>query len=98
EDMDKLQLHASVVKETLRMHNAIHSVMRLVKQPLKVPGTSWVIPPGHALLASPGVSANSENYFPNPTKWDPHRWDNRKIEEDDESEMVDYGYGRVSKG
>ena len=98
EDMDKLQLHASVVKETLRMHNAIHSVMRLVKQPLKVPGTSWVIPPGHALLASPGVSANSEDYFPNPTKWDPHRWDNRKVEEDDESEMVDYGYGRVSKG
>ena len=97
-DLDKLQLHASAVKETLRMHNAIHSIMRLVKQPLPVPNTSWTIPPGHAILASPGVSANGEQYFPNPTTWDPHRWDNRTIEEDDESEMVDYGYGRTSRG
>lgn len=98
EDMEKLQLHAGVVKETLRMHNAIHSIMRLVKQPLIVPNTSFVIPPGHAILASPGVSQNDEQYFPNPTKWDPHRWDNRASEEDDESEMVDYGYGRISRG
>jgi sterol 14-demethylase len=96
--MEKLQLHSSVVKETLRIHNAIHSIMRLVKQPLPVPGTSWIVPAGHVVLASPGVSANSEEYFPNPTTWDPHRWDNRGIEEDDESEMVDYGYGRMSRG
>jgi sterol 14-demethylase len=98
EDMDRLPLHAGVVKETLRIHNAIHSIMRLVKQPLSVPGTSWTIPPGFTVLASPGISANSAEYFPNPTKWDPHRWDDRKTEEDDESEMVDYGYGRVSRG
>ncbi|KAF2636681.1 cytochrome P450 51 [Massarina eburnea CBS 473.64] len=98
EDMEKLQLHSNVVKETLRMHNAIHSIMRLVKQPLPIPGTSWVIPPGHAVLASPGISANSEQYFPNPTKWNPHRWDNHKIEEDNENEMVDYGFGRMSNG
>ncbi|PSN71523.1 cytochrome P450 51 [Corynespora cassiicola Philippines] len=98
DDLDSLPLHSAVVKETLRMHNAIHSIMRLVKKPLPVPGTSWIIPPDHAILASPGISANSEQYFPNPTKWDPHRWDNRKVEEDDESEMVDYGYGRISRG
>jgi sterol 14-demethylase len=98
EDLDKLPLHTGVVKETLRMHNAIHSVLRLVKRPLPVPNTSWVVPAGHALLASPGVSANSAEYFPNPTKWDPHRWLDRKSEEDTEAEMVDYGYGRVSRG
>jgi len=98
QDMEKLPLHSNVVKETLRMHNAIHSIMRMVKRPLPVPNTQWIVPPGHAVLASPGVSANMEEYFPNPTKWDPHRWDNRGIEEDDESEMVDYGYGRTSKG
>ena len=98
EDMDRLPLHVNVVKETLRMHNAIHSVLRLVKRPLPVPTTPWTVPPGHALLASPGVSANSAEYFPNPTKWDPHRWDDHKLEEDNETDMVDYGYGRVSKG
>lgn len=98
QDMDKLLLHSSVVKETIRMHNAIHSIMRLVKQPLPVPNTEYIIPPGHAILVSPGVSANSDEYFPNPTKWDPHRWHHRDIEEDDESEMVDYGYGRIAKG
>lgn len=98
EDMERLQLHSNVVKETLRIHNAIHSIMRMVKQPLSVPGTEWTIPPGHAILASPGVSANDEQYFPNPTKWDPHRWDNYSVKEDDESEMVDYGYGRMSRG
>ncbi|KAL1640848.1 Lanosterol 14-alpha-demethylase [Didymella pomorum] len=96
--IERLQLHSGVVKETLRMHNAIHSILRLVKQPLPIPGTSWIVPAGHAVLASPGVSANSEQYFPNPKKWDPHRWDDRSIEEDDESEMVDYGYGRTSRG
>ncbi|KAK1919368.1 hypothetical protein P3342_009092 [Pyrenophora teres f. teres] len=96
--LEKLKLHSNVVKETLRIHNAIHSIMRLVKQPLPVPSTHWTIPPGHAILASPGISANSEEYFSNPNKWSPHRWDDRVIEEDDESEMVDYGYGRMSKG
>jgi sterol 14-demethylase len=94
-DLKKLQLHSNVVKETLRMHNAIHSVMRLVKQPLAVPSTVWTIPPGHAVLASPGVSANSEEYFPSSTTWNPHRWDDRDIEEDADSEMVD---GRTPKG
>ncbi|KJX92214.1 cytochrome P450 like protein [Zymoseptoria brevis] len=98
QDMDKLPLHAGVFKETLHMHNAIHSIMRLVKKPLPVPNTEYIIPPGHAYLASPGVSANSEEYFPNPTTWDPHRWDHRDVEEDGGGEMVDYGYGRMSKG
>lgn len=96
EDLEKLHLHTRVVKETLRMHNAIHSIMRHVTQPLPIPDTPWVIPPGHAILASPGISANSEQYFPNATKWDPHRWIDRTIEEDDE--IVDYGYGRTTRG
>lgn len=29
--------------------------------------------------------------------WDPHRWENR-VEVEDESDTVDYGYGAVSKG
>ncbi|KAK1919387.1 hypothetical protein P3342_009111 [Pyrenophora teres f. teres] len=44
------------------------------------------------------VSQPTAKSTSNPNKWSPHRWDDRVIEEDDESEMVDYGYGRMSKG
>ncbi|EAU33678.1 cytochrome P450 51 [Aspergillus terreus NIH2624] len=96
-DLDRLPLHQNVVKETLRLHSSIHSIMRKVKNPLPVPGTPYVVPTSHVLLASPGVTATSDEYFPNASRWDPHRWENQ-AEPDDDGEMVDYGYGRVSKG
>ncbi|KAF3481904.1 uncharacterized protein GIQ15_04663 [Arthroderma uncinatum] len=96
-DMDRLSLMRNVIKETLRVHSSIHSLMRKVKNPLPVPGTPYIVPTSHVLLASPGVTALSEEYFPNASRWDPHRWDNQ-VEKEDEGEMVDYGYGTVSKG
>jgi sterol 14-demethylase len=96
-DLDKLPLHHNVVKETLRIHSSIHSLMRKVKNPLPVPGTEFTVPPSHTLLSSPGVTARDARYFRDPLRWDPHRWEER-VEEEDESETVDYGYGAVSKG
>ncbi|KAG6011457.1 lanosterol 14-alpha-demethylase [Claviceps pusilla] len=105
EDLAKLPLNQAIVKETLRLHAPIHSIMRAVKQPMPVPGTKYVIPTTHTLLAAPGVSASDPAYFPNPEVWDPHRWDldsanaptiARDAVEDEEK--VDYGYGLVSKG
>ena len=75
EDLSRLPLHAQVVKETLRLHSPIHSIMRKVKQPMPVEGTSYVIPTTHVLLAAPGVTSKSSEYFPEPTLWEPHRWD-----------------------
>jgi cytochrome P450 len=104
EDLARLPLHAQVVKETLRMHSPIHSIMRAVKSPLHVEGTSFVIPTTHTLLATPLMCGLSAEYFPNPTKWEPHRWDdgasgtNLPTETEDEEEKVDYGYGLVTKG
>lgn len=96
-DLERLPLHQNVIKETLRVHSSIHSIMRKVKNPLQIPGTQVIVPDSHVLLASPVMTAMSEQYFPNAATWDPHRWDDRK--EDEESEdMVDYGYGAVSKG
>ncbi|QUC18405.1 uncharacterized protein UV8b_02646 [Ustilaginoidea virens] len=106
EDLAKLPLSQAIVKETLRMHAPIHSIMRAVKQPMPVPGTKYVIPPTHTLLASPTISAYDAAFFPNPEVWDPHRWEadspnaptmarNATAEEE---EKVDYGYGLVSKG
>ncbi|KID88153.1 cytochrome P450 51B [Metarhizium guizhouense ARSEF 977] len=105
EDLSKLPLNQAIIKETLRLHAPIHSIMRAVKQPMPVPGTKYVIPTTHTLLAAPGVSASDPTYFPSPESWDPHRWDTdspnaptivRNVAE--EEEKVDYGYGLVSKG
>ncbi|KAJ5776502.1 uncharacterized protein N7511_001513 [Penicillium nucicola] len=97
-DLDKLPLHHNVIKETLRIHSSIHTLMRKVKNPLPVPGTDFIIPPSHTLLSSPGVTARDARYFRDPLKWDPHRWEERVEEEVDETDTVDYGYGAVSKG
>lgn len=101
DSLQKLTLNSQVVKETLRIHAPIHSIMRKVKQPMPVPGTSYIIPPTHVLLAAPGVTSKTPEHFPDPAVWEPHRWDPGSelapMHEEDE-ETVDYGYGLVSKG
>ncbi|KAK5990818.1 Eburicol 14-alpha-demethylase [Cladobotryum mycophilum] len=104
EDLFKLPLNQAIVKETLRLHAPIHSIMRAVKQPMPVPGTKFVIPTSHVLLAAPGVSSSDPAYFPNPDEWDPRRWlagspnAPTLVRSEEEEEKVDYGYGIVSKG
>lgn len=105
ESLSKLPLNQAIIKETLRLHAPIHSIMRAVKQPMPIPGTDYVVPASHNLLSAPGVSASDAQYFPNPDEWDPHRWEVdspnaptiiRNAAE--EEEKIDYGYGLVSKG
>ncbi|KAF7516276.1 hypothetical protein G7054_g14223 [Neopestalotiopsis clavispora] len=105
EDLAKLPLNQNIIKETLRLNAPIHSIMRAVKQPMPVPGTKYVIPTEHVLLAAAGVSATDPQYFPEPDLWEPHRWDkdhplSPRISQStaDEEEKIDYGYGLVSKG
>ncbi|KAK6864672.1 Eburicol 14-alpha-demethylase [Apiospora arundinis] len=75
EDLAKLPLNQAIIKETLRLHAPIHSIMRAVKQPMPVPGTKYVIPPSHVLLSAGGVTATDPTFFPDPDTWEPHRWD-----------------------
>jgi sterol 14-demethylase len=96
-DMAKLPLLQNTIKETLRLHGSIHSIMRKVKNPLPIPGTAYVIPVDRILLASPVVTALSDQFFPDASSWNPHRWDYR-VEEEEGTDMVDYGYGSVNKG
>jgi sterol 14alpha-demethylase len=74
ESSQKLTLHNNVIKETLRLHSPIHSIMRKAMRDIPIPGTDMVVPKGHILLAAPGVPARDEANFPDPTRWDPHRW------------------------
>lgn len=98
ESLQKLDLHSKVIKETLRIHAPIHSIIRAVKNPMPVDGTPFVIPTTHNILSSPGVTARSEEHFPEPLKWDPHRWDEEVSAKDEDEEQIDYGYGMVNKG
>jgi sterol 14-demethylase len=97
--LQKLTLNGQVIKETLRLHSPIHSILRQAKRMIPVPATDWVIPPTHTLLSSPGLLARDEEFFPRPMEWDPHRWDKVKLPEraDDDLPKVDYGFGMVSK-
>ena len=103
DSLQHLTLNALVVKETLRIHAPIHSIMRKVTTPMPIEGTPFTIPTSHVLLAAPGVTSKSDNHFPEPDLWEPHRWEegsalhgtNKEVEED---EKIDYGYGLVSKG
>ena len=112
ENLQKLELNAQVVKETLRIHAPIHSIMRKVKSPMIVEGTPYTIPTSHVLLSAPGVTSKVAEHFPNPDVWDPHRWDavnatqisqtaqalRSHLKPEEAEEKVDYGYGLVTKG
>ncbi|KAK4691917.1 hypothetical protein P7C71_g5188, partial [Lecanoromycetidae sp. Uapishka_2] len=103
DSLQRLTLNSQVVKETLRLHAPIHSILRKVTTPMPIEGTPYIIPTSHVLLAAPGVTSMIEKHFPEPDLWEPHRWDegsplhgtNKEIEDD---EKIDYGYGLVNKG
>lgn len=101
EDLSRLPLNQAVIKETLRLHTPIHSILRAVKSPMPVAGTNFVIPTSHNLLSSPGVTSRVDDYFPNAQQWEPHRWDVGSAGVrlgDVKEETEDYGYGLISKG
>ena len=81
--MSKLPLHKMVVRETLRLHSPIHTIMRAVKVPLTITALSpatqkqhtYKIPTSHVLISAPGVTARTAEFFPEPDKWEPRRWE-----------------------
>jgi sterol 14-demethylase len=109
-NIQKLQLSSWMIKETLRLHSPIHSVLRKVTSPMHVPGTSWTIPASHTLLAAPTFLSRVEEFWENPKSWDPYRWANpnrpafseqKETPEREKSgslhgDTIDFGYGPVS--
>lgn len=103
DSLEKLPLIRNVIRETLRLHPPIHSILRKVKNPLVIQGggtknTNWIIPPSHIVLAAPSTMSLSDDYFPNAQTWDPHRWEHIVETSEDKEEKFDYGYGLVSTG
>ncbi|KAI9337046.1 cytochrome P450 [Zopfochytrium polystomum] len=66
-----LPLLDCVLKESLRLHAPIHTIMRKVEE--DVVYKDFVIPKGHFLCASPQVSQSDPAYWPDPDRFDPYR-------------------------
>lgn len=99
DDVQRLPLHANVVRETLRLHPPVHSVMRKVKRPIPINGSAMHVPPSNILLAAIGHTGRSAEHFEKPDTWSPERWDTLSyLQDEKKSVKVDYGYGPVSAG
>ncbi|KAF9243435.1 cytochrome P450 [Melanogaster broomeanus] len=114
EELRKLPVLDSVIRETLRLHPPIHSIMRYVRSDVPVPPTlaapskdgTYVVPKGYYVLASAAVSQVDPKIWSKPLRWDPTRWSDPEgaaaqafdTYADVNGEKIDYGFGAVSKG
>ena len=60
------------VRETLRVYPPLIHLMRMVKEPLRY--KDYVIPPGHLVCVSSGMSHQLDSTFPDAKQWKPERW------------------------
>ncbi|KXN88639.1 Lanosterol 14-alpha demethylase [Leucoagaricus sp. SymC.cos] len=114
EELRQLPIMDSIIRETLRMHPPIHSIMRYVRDDMPIPATlaapgkdsTYVVPKGHYVLASPLVSQLDPQIWKDAERWEPTRWSDPEgvaaqayeTYEDAQGEKIDYGFGAVSKG
>ncbi|CAE6454863.1 unnamed protein product [Rhizoctonia solani] len=86
EELKDLPVMSAVIRETLRMHPPIHSIIRKCINDMVVPaslatpigkaneGRTYVVPKGHYLLACPAIAQVDPRVWRDADKWDPLRW------------------------
>lgn len=101
ESLQEMTLLNNTIKETLRLHSPLHSVFRKVMKPLQVPNTNYIVPKGHYVMVSTGLTMMSEEYFKNAGHYEPRRWEDPNsvpAASNQKDDVIDYGFGAVSKG
>ncbi|KAF8164244.1 lanosterol 14-alpha-demethylase [Mycena galopus ATCC 62051] len=114
EDLRHLPILDSCIRETLRVHPPIHSIMRQVREDVPVPSSLaapskdgvYVVPKNTYVLASPLISQIDPQIWKDSAQWQPTRWSDAdgvaaqalSAYTDEGGEKVDYGFGAVSKG
>ncbi|KAF7361200.1 Lanosterol 14-alpha-demethylase [Mycena sanguinolenta] len=85
EDLRHLPVLDSIIRETLRVHPPIHSIMRQVREDVPVPPSLaapasksgngvYVVPKDTYVLASPIISQVDPRVWNNASTWEPSRW------------------------
>ncbi|KAF8170620.1 cytochrome P450 [Mycena galopus ATCC 62051] len=114
EDLRHLPVLDSCIRETLRVHPPIHSIMRQVREDVPVPPTLaapskdgvYVVPKDTYVLASPLISQIDPRIWKDGAEWQPSRWNDADgvaaqaldAYTDEGGEKIDFGFGAVSKG
>lgn len=108
-DYDRLQtpLLNAVIRENLRLHPPLHSIMRKVVADMPVThleGKQYVIKKGEFVLAAPGVTQVDPTIWKEPMEFLPERWMgesnevSQQLEKDAAGEQQDFGWGVISTG
>ncbi|KAF9071065.1 cytochrome P450 [Rhodocollybia butyracea] len=85
EDLKELPILDSIIRETLRVHPPIHSILRAVRDDVPIPPSlaapssksgsgTYIVPKGTAVLASPLFAQMDPKIWKNASKWEPNRW------------------------
>jgi len=84
ESLRNLPVLDAVIRETLRLHPPIHSIMRKVVNDMPVPPTlaapsgeghsTYVVPKGHFVMSSPAVTQVDPRAWKDSFVFDPSRW------------------------
>lgn len=78
DELRELPLLNAIIRETLRIHPPIHSILRHLRKEVIVPQVvspnMYSIPAGHYVLTSPLVSQMDSETWMDPEKWQPFRW------------------------
>ena len=112
EELKNLPLLNAIIRETLRMHAPLHTLIRKVVNDVAVPPTlaapskegSFIIPKGYFVVSSPLMTQIDPAIWKDADQWNPYRWlddenfASQALTKETQGEVVDYGWGAVSKG